>query len=120
MRPRTVERELHELGAARSSCAARRQSSLAGEEEAEYAFWHGARPRRPPTDISPATGRKRTQHHTPAAGWIESAAGMRLEDHAEILAGHYTAALELAVATGRSEETDGLANAARRYLNARR
>ena len=45
---------------------------------------------------------------------------MRLEDHAEILAGHYTAALELAVATGRSEETDGLANAARRYLNARR
>ena len=73
--------------------------------ETEYAFWHalvrdvcyGQIPRS-----------QRIERHTTAAGWIESAAGMRLEDHAEILAGHYTAALELAVATGRSEDTEGL------------
>ena len=108
--PAQIDAVLHELGRRE---LVRRQpvSSMAGETE--YAFWHalvrdvcyGQLPRS-----------QRIERHRSAARWIESAAGMRLEDHAEILAGHYTAALELAVATGRAEEADGLAEAARRYL----
>ena len=108
--PAQIDAVLHELGR-RELVRRQPSSSMAGETE--YAFWHalvrdvcyGQIPRS-----------QRIERHTTAAGWIESAAGMRLEDHAEILAGHYTAALELAVATGRPDEADRLSEAARRYL----
>jgi len=86
-----------------------RASSVAGQ--AQYAFAHvlvrdvayGQIPRA-----------ARAAKHTAAAGWVESLG--RAEDHAEMLAYHYTSALELAQAAG--QDTTALKPGARAALQA--
>ena len=68
-----------------------RRSSIAGQ--AEYAFSH-ALIREVCYGQIPRAGRAR--RHQRAAAWIEAMAGDRAGDHAEILAAHYTTALDLA------------------------
>ena len=105
-----VELALHELSR-RELVRPARTSSMQGESE--YAFWHvlvrdvayGQIPRR-----------ERVRRHRAAAGWIEAKAGDRVDDLADLLAHHYTQALEIARAAGRPEEADELAAAARRFL----
>ncbi len=88
-----------------------RQSSMEGE--AEYAFWHilardvayGQLPRA-----------SRAARHVAAAGWIESKAPGRVEDLADVLAYHYSTALELAQAAGQTEQAAQLETPARRFL----
>lgn len=72
-----------------------RNSSVEGEQE--YAFWHALT-----RDV--AYGRipraARARKHRTVAEWIESSAGERASDHAELLAHHYVSALEIARAAG--------------------
>ncbi|HEY7282961.1 MAG TPA: adenylate/guanylate cyclase domain-containing protein [Actinomycetota bacterium] len=93
---RDVREGLHDLARTELIRPARR-SSVDGQ--AEYAFWHaivrdvtyGQLPR-------PA----RVRRHRAAAAWIESMAGERVGDFAELLAHHYRVALDLARAAGRT------------------
>ena len=79
--------------------------------ESEYAFWHllirdvayGQIPRA-----------ERISKHRAAASWIETTAGERSEDLADVLAYHYAEALDLASATG--ADTSELAELALRFL----
>jgi class 3 adenylate cyclase/tetratricopeptide (TPR) repeat protein len=106
---RLVREALHELSR-KELVRPTRVSSMAGEDE--YAFWHilvrdvayGQIPRA-----------ARVERHRRAAAWIESAAGERVEDEAEILAYHYTTALGLARASGAPADPD-LEDAALRFL----
>ena len=83
------------------------------EGESEYSFWHvlvrdvayGQIPRA-----------ERARRHRSAAAWIERQAGERVEDLAEVLAHHYLQALELAEASGDTEQAEELAPPARRFL----
>ncbi len=90
---------------------ASRRSSMEGEHE--YAFWHVLA-----RDVSyaqlPRTSR--ASRHVAAAVWIESKAPHRLEDLAEVLAYHYTSAMELATAAGQAEEAAELKAPALRFL----
>jgi tetratricopeptide (TPR) repeat protein len=83
------------------------------EGEAEYSFFHIL-----VRDVAysqiPRAGR--VAKHRRAASWIESVAGERAEDHAEILAYHYTAALEAARAGGQTSEAEELVAPALRFL----
>src|SRR5215218_8038269 len=105
-----LELALHEL-ARKELVRPARTSSMEGERE--YSFWHllvrdvayGQIPRV-----------ERARRHRAAATWIERKAGGRVEDLAEVLAYHYLRALELAEATGDTEQADGLAAPARRFL----
>jgi class 3 adenylate cyclase/tetratricopeptide (TPR) repeat protein len=74
------------------------RSSIQGESE--YSFLHVLA-----KDVAYAQlpRASRSARHEAAAIWIESRAGERVEDLAEVLAHHYTSALELAQAAG---ETD--------------
>jgi class 3 adenylate cyclase/tetratricopeptide (TPR) repeat protein len=89
-----VRRDLNEL-ARREFVRPIRVSSIDGEDE--FSFWHALVrdvayqqiPRSP-----------RAEKHIAAASWIESTAGERLADHAEILVHHYDQALNLATAAG--------------------
>jgi class 3 adenylate cyclase/tetratricopeptide (TPR) repeat protein len=93
--PETVEQLLHAL--ARKDFVRREQrSSLAGETE--FAFWH-ALVRDVAYEEIPRAGR--AARHARAAEWIEGLG--RPEDHAELLAHHYTTALELTRASGGSD-----------------
>ncbi len=87
-----VRAVLHELARTDLVRPARR-SSMAGQ--AEYAFTH-ALIREVCYGQIPRAGR--AQRHQRAAAWIEAMAGDRAADHAEILAAHYTTALDLAQA----------------------
>jgi class 3 adenylate cyclase/tetratricopeptide (TPR) repeat protein len=95
--PRFVTDALHGLSR-KELVRPARVSSIAGD--AEYAFWHvlvrdvayGEIPRK-----------DRIEKHRRAAAWIEAAAGDRVEDEAEILAHHYTTALDLAKLTGQAD-----------------
>ncbi|MGH2680973.1 MAG: adenylate/guanylate cyclase domain-containing protein, partial [Actinomycetota bacterium] len=108
--PSQLEGRLHELERARFVRRARR-SSVGGESE--YAFLHllvrdvayGQIPRG-----------ERAEKHRAAADWIGSLGGERLEDRAELLAHHYSSALELARAAGR--DTSDLEPPARLALRA--
>ena len=84
-----------------------RHSSLAGETQ--YAFLHVLLRDAAYGQIPRAT---RAGKHLKAAGWIESLG--RPDDHAEMLAHHYLAALELARAA--HQDTTGLAARARPAL----
>jgi class 3 adenylate cyclase len=84
---RTVLHELARIDLIRSA----RRSSMAGQ--AEYSFAH-ALIREVCYGQIPRT--ERAKRHQRAAAWIEQAAGERVGDHAEILAAHYTTALQLA------------------------
>ena len=104
-----VRRELHEL--ARTELVRRaRASSLPGDEE--YAFWHDLVHDVTYQQIPRA---QRAERHRRTAEWIEAAATNRLADRAELIAHHYTQALELTLALG-SGDTERLRRAAVRYL----
>jgi class 3 adenylate cyclase/tetratricopeptide (TPR) repeat protein len=86
-----------------------RRSSMKGQ--AEYGFWHGL-----VQDVAygqlPRETRLRT--HVAVARWMEAASGDRLGDAAELLAHHYTEALELARRL--DEEDEELTEQTRRFL----
>jgi class 3 adenylate cyclase/tetratricopeptide (TPR) repeat protein len=87
-----VQAVLHELTRKELVRPARR-SSMAGQ--AEYSFAHALI-----RDVCYAQipRAERAQRHCRAAAWVEQMAGERAADHAEIIAAHYTTALELAQA----------------------
>ena len=82
---------------ARELVHASKQSSVAGQDE--YAFAHALT-----RDVAYAQlpRASRAARHVTAAGWIEALAAGRTEDVADVLAYHYTTALELAQATGQA------------------
>jgi class 3 adenylate cyclase/tetratricopeptide (TPR) repeat protein len=106
-----VEVALHEL-ALKELVRPARISSMEGESE--YSFWHLL-----VRDVAysqiPRT--ERARRHRAAAAWIERKGGERVEDLAEVLAHHYLQALELAEATGETEQAAELAGPARRFLS---
>jgi class 3 adenylate cyclase/tetratricopeptide (TPR) repeat protein len=71
-----------------------RTSSMTGQRE--YTFWHLLT-----CDVAYAQlpRASRAARHVAAAEWIEAQAGNRVDDVSEVLAHHYTTALDLAVAT---------------------
>ena len=89
-----------------------RRSSIEGESE--YAFWHilardvayGQLPRA-----------SRASRHVAAARWIESKTPERVQDLADMLAYHYTTALELTRVTEGTEQASGLEAPALRFLS---
>jgi class 3 adenylate cyclase len=105
-----VRNALHELSRKELVHSAR-TSSVAGESE--FSFWHAL-----VRDVAYSQIRRadRADKHRRAASWIESVAGDRVEDHAEILAHHYTEALALAGAAGLTELAVGVGASARRFL----
>jgi class 3 adenylate cyclase/tetratricopeptide (TPR) repeat protein len=100
---------LHEL-ARKELVRAARTSSV--KDQAEYSFWHAL-----VRDVaySQIPRAERAQKHIAAAEWIERMAGERVTDHAELLAYHYTQALELTRAVG-TVAAEKLEHAAQRFL----
>ena len=100
-------RELSRKELVRSS----RRSTIEGE--AEFAFWHILT-----RDVAYAQLPRpsRAARHVAAAAWIESRAPERVEDVADVLAYHYSTALELANATGDTTQVATLEDPARRFL----
>ncbi len=88
-----------------------RHSSMAGE--AEYSFWHVLT-----RDVAYAQlpRASRASRHVAAARWIETKAGARLEDLADVLAYHYTTAHLLAVAVADTDLAADLVGPALRFL----
>jgi class 3 adenylate cyclase len=107
---REVELALHEL-ARKELVRPARTSSMAGE--AEYGFWHLLVRDVAYSQIPRAS---RAARHQAVAAWLERQAGERVEDLADVLAYHYTQALELAQAAGNTEQARELAVPARRFL----
>jgi class 3 adenylate cyclase/tetratricopeptide (TPR) repeat protein len=83
------------------------------EGQTEYVFWHAL-----VRDVAYAQIPRlsRAERHLAAAAWIEEAAVDRVEDHAEVLAHHYTQAMRLAGAAGRPGEVERLRPPALRFL----
>jgi tetratricopeptide (TPR) repeat protein len=106
----TVTEALHELSR-KELVRPARVSSMEGE--AEYSFWHIL-----VRDVaySQIPRSRRADKHRRAAEWVASQAGDRVEDFAEILAYHYTEALDLARAAGRTDDMKTLEDAALRFL----
>jgi tetratricopeptide (TPR) repeat protein len=88
-----------------------RHSSIEGE--AEYVFWH-VLARDVAYNALPRASR--AARHVAAARWIESRAGERVEDLADVLAYHYGTALELVRAAGATDLEPELEAAALRFL----
>ena len=107
---REVELTLHEL-ARKELVRAARTTSMEGESE--YAFWHVVVRDVSYSQIPRAA---RAARHRAAAGWIQSKAGDRVEDLADVLAYHYVEALELARAAGETAKLEELEDGARRFL----
>jgi class 3 adenylate cyclase/tetratricopeptide (TPR) repeat protein len=107
--PRVVEETLHRLSR-KELVRPARVSSMEGE--AEYAFCHALVREVCYGQIPRA---QRAERHRRAAAWIEEVASVRLEDHAEILAAHYSTALDLAAAS-KDPNTADLRDKAARYL----
>jgi class 3 adenylate cyclase/tetratricopeptide (TPR) repeat protein len=105
-----VVEHLHQLSR-RELVRPARVSSVSGTQE--YAFTHTL-----VRDIAygqiPRSAR--ADRHLAAASWIEATAGMRAGDQAEILAYHYTEAMDLARSAGRDEEARRLHEVGARYL----
>jgi class 3 adenylate cyclase/tetratricopeptide (TPR) repeat protein len=101
-----LEEQLH--GLERKHLVRRERASLVAGQ-AQYAFTHVLVRDVAYGQIPRAT---RASKHTAAAGWIESLG--RAEDHAEMIAHHYTSALDLARAA--HQDTADLAAAARPVL----
>jgi tetratricopeptide (TPR) repeat protein len=108
--PHDVELALHEL-ARKELVRPARSSSLQGEQE--YGFWHLL-----VRDVCYAQipRSSRAARHRAAAAWIERQAGERVDDLSDVLAYHYTQALELARAAGQEQSVPELEAAARHYL----
>jgi class 3 adenylate cyclase len=87
-----------------------RRSSIDGE--VEYAFWHILA-----RDVAYAQlpRASKAARHIAAAAWIESKASERVEDLADVLAYHYSSALELARAAG-DRDTSELEASTLRFL----
>jgi class 3 adenylate cyclase/tetratricopeptide (TPR) repeat protein len=97
--PNQVRETLHELSR-KELIRPARASSMAGE--AEYAFYHAL-----VRDVCYAQipRASRAERHLKAASWIEEVAAERVEDHAEILAAHYSVAMTSATpANGNGSE----------------
>ncbi len=105
-----VRTGLHEL-ARKELVRSARTSSVS--EQAEYSFWHLL-----VRDVaySQIPRAQRARKHVAAAEWVESMAGERVTDHAELLAYHYEQALELTKAAGDVSETKRLEEPAFRFL----
>jgi class 3 adenylate cyclase/tetratricopeptide (TPR) repeat protein len=82
-------------------------------DQNEFSFWHAIVRDVSYSQIPRAS---RAIKHRRAAAWIESMAGERLADLAEILAHHATSALDLARASGETEGLEDLERDAARYL----
>jgi class 3 adenylate cyclase/tetratricopeptide (TPR) repeat protein len=82
-------------------------------DQREFSFWHAV-----VRDVAYAQIPRaaRATKHRRAAAWTEAIAGERVGDVAEILAHHAISALELARASGLSEELEDLERDAARYL----
>jgi class 3 adenylate cyclase/tetratricopeptide (TPR) repeat protein len=82
-------------------------------DQAEYTFWHAL-----VRDVaySQLPRAARASKHRKAAAWLESIAGERLGDLAEILAYHAISALEMARVSGETEGLPYLELTAARYL----
>jgi class 3 adenylate cyclase/tetratricopeptide (TPR) repeat protein len=108
--PRDVELALHEL-ARKELVRPARGSSMQGERE--YGFWHLL-----VRDVCYAQipRSSRAARHRAAAVWIERHAGERVDDLSDVLAHHYTLALELSRAAGQEQDIPELEATARRYL----
>ena len=108
--PRDVELALHEL-ARKELVRPARSSSMQGEQE--YGFWHLL-----VRDVCYAQipRSSRAARHRAAAAWIERRAGDRVDDLSDVLAYHYTQALELARAAGQEHDIPELEATARRFL----
>ena len=87
---KTVKAELGVMERAELVRAAK-TSTVHGQ--AQYAFWHDL-----VRDVAYAQipRAERARRHQAAAAWIEALTGERVADHAELVAHHYTKALELA------------------------
>jgi tetratricopeptide (TPR) repeat protein len=90
---------------------ASRRSSMQGE--AEYAFWH-ILTRDVAYNQLPRV--ERATRHVAAAAWIQAQAPDRVEDLSDVLAYHYSTALELAHAAGDEVQAAALEGPARRFL----
>ena len=96
--PARVCSDLHEL--ARKELLRRsRHSTVPGDEE--YSFWHDLVHEVAYAQIPRA---RRAEAHRRTAEWIEDMAGDRVDDRVELLAHHYSTALEL---TRESRDGDG-------------
>ena len=82
------------------------------EAEVEYSFWHGLI-----RDVAygQIPRRRRAAKHVAAAEWIESIAGERVSDQAELLVYHYGEALELSRSAGLTDEVSSLEDTTRRH-----
>ncbi len=87
------------------------ESSFAGEPE--HLFWHGLVRDVVYGELPRAA---RARKHARAAAWLESKAGGRIEELAEILAFHYVTALDLARAAGEPALADSLLEPAIDFL----
>ena len=87
------------------------RSSMAGE--AEYAFWHVLARDVAYQQLPRAS---RAARHQAAGDWLEAKAGGRVEDIAQLLAHHYSTALDLARAAGEENRAHALEPCALRYL----
>jgi len=107
---RTVRDGLHELSQ-KELVRPSRTSSV--RDQAEFTFWHAL-----VSDVAYAQIPRaaRARKHRAAAQWIEQLAGERVADHAELLAHHYTRALELLRAAGRDADLPAVTASARRVL----
>ena len=92
-----------------------RRSSMLGENE--YAFAHALAREVAYQELPRAV---RAARHKDVAAWVESKAGDRVEDLAEILAHHYATALDLARAAGEVELADSCCRVCRPLPDARR
>jgi class 3 adenylate cyclase/tetratricopeptide (TPR) repeat protein len=98
--PGEVTAALHELSR-KEMVRPARQSSMQGE--AEFGFWHGL-----VRDVcyGQIPRAHRAERHRRAAEWIESKARERMDDVADILAYHYSTALELSRSLGTPDDPD--------------
>jgi hypothetical protein len=87
------------------------RSSMAGETE--YAFWH-VLVREVAYRALPRSAR--ASRHLAVSRWIEARAGDRVEDVADVLAHHYSTALDLARAVGDDRQSSELEAPALRFL----
>ncbi len=106
-----VRRSLHDL-ARKELVRSAEQASMEGQ--AEYAFWHAVVQDVAYQQIPRAA---RSAKHRAAAEWLEEVAG-GAGDYAEILAFHYTQALNLVSTTGSAQEKALLAERAVAFLAA--
>ena len=106
-----VDVALHELVAKQLVRRVRESSML---DEDEYAFGHSLF-REVAYDGLPRSARARK--HAAVASWMESKAGDRVDELAQVLAHHYATALDLARAAGDVELAESLPDRAIRYLS---